>query len=96
MAITTSEIRAIARVVWDNVAQSENPSATDIAFLEATSRADKRLSQTLGDANILYGVKSDTYRAVKNLAIRQHEHEYRAAHMTLEAADEIEFAEAAE
>ena len=96
MATTVSEIRAIARATWDHVYQSENPSATDVAFLEATSRADKRLSQTLGDANVLYGVKSDTYRAVKNLAIRQHEAEYRAAYMTLEAADDIEFAQAAE
>lgn len=94
--ISTSEIRAIARTVWDHVAQSEQPTAADLAFLEALSRADKKCSTHLADANIRYGVKSDTYRAVKNLAIRQHAHEYLAAHRTYEAAEEMEWAEAAE
>lgn len=95
--ISTSEIRAISRVLWDDVYQGERyPSEADAAFLEALSRADKRCSETLADANVRYGVKSDTYRAVKNLAIRQHAAEYLAAHRTYEAADEIEFAQAAE
>ena len=95
--ITTSEIRAIARVLWDDIYQNERgPTEQDHAFLEALSRADKRCSETLADANIRYGVKSDTYRAVKNLATRQHAAEYLAAHRTYEAAEEIEFAQAAE
>ena len=97
MTISTSEIRAIARVVWDDIYQSERSgSPSDFAFLEALARSDKRLSKTLGDANIQYGVKSDTYRALKNLAIRGHQAEYRAAYRTYEAAEEMEWAEAAE
>jgi hypothetical protein len=97
MAISTSEIRAMARVLWDEIYQSErNGSPADFALLETLARADKRLSRTLGDANTRYGVKSDTYRAVKNLAIRQHQAEYLAAHRTYEAVEEAEFLEAAE
>ena len=95
--ISTSEIRAIARVVWDDIYQSErNGSPADFVLLETLARADKRLSRTLGDANTRYGVKSDTYLAVKNIAIRQHAHEYLAAHRTYEAAEYAELLEAAE
>ncbi len=96
MATTGSEIRAVARAVWDHVAQSESPSATDLAFLEALARADKRCSRTIADANIQYGVKSDTFQAVRRLALRQCDAEYKAAHKTFEAAEEIEFQQAAE
>jgi hypothetical protein len=89
--ISTSEIRAIAKAVWDDIYHVERTATdADLAFLEALSRADKRCSRTLADANIRYGVKSDTYRAVKNLAIRQHAAEYLAAYRTYEAAGEAE------
>lgn len=95
--ISTSEIRAIARVVWDDIFQHErSETEQDLAFLDALNRADRKWSDTVSLAKRSYKDHPKVLSAMRNLAARQQEAEYRAAYRTYEAADEIDFAQAAE
>lgn len=92
MAASAAEIRAIAAKVWDQDSHSEE----DLAFLEAIDRADNEWHQQLGSANVTFGGGSLAWQAVKNLATRCQLDAYRVALAALEAADDLEFSEAAE
>jgi hypothetical protein len=95
--ITTSEIRAIARVLWDDIYQNERgPTEQDHAFLDALARADSKWSDTVRLAKRSYHDHPKVLQAMRNLAARQQAAEYLAAYKTFTAAEEIEFAQAAE
>jgi hypothetical protein len=91
--ITTSEIRAIARVLWDDIYQNERgPTEQDHAFLDALARADRKWSDTVILAKRSYKDHPKVLQAMRNLAARQQAAEYLAAYRAYEAADEMEAA----
>jgi len=97
--ITINEIRAVAATVWDQNYRAEDQSETDMAFLDALARADRSWASTVIEAKRWYPDDKPALQALRNLADRQLEAEYRAAYRTLEAAEEAEimgYAEAAE
>lgn len=91
--ISTSEIRAIARVVWDDIHQNERgPTDQDHAFLDALARADRKWSETIILAKRSYRDHPKVLQAMRNLAARQQAAEYLAAYKTFETAGAMEAA----
>lgn len=92
MTRSASEVLAVAAFVYDK----DTLNDADTTFLDAITKANLAWGEALDSANKTYGGGSDAWRAVKNLATRQRDDEYRRALAALEAHDEIEFAQAAE
>jgi hypothetical protein len=91
---SASEVLAVAAVVYDQEIWSD----ADRIFLDAISKANREWGEALDNANMTYGGGSVGWQAVKNLATRQRDDNYRRALAEFEARDdeEIEQLEAAE